>query len=592
MRLASLSLMIMVALIGLTACDQRAERLERASDLSSAVFDQLTGRDVGSANPKEAMQSLAVDARAFQGQMQPTFFPDLPETSQSRFIMGSIIAKPKDLAPEDTSIQQPQPDELIIESAATFDLAVNLRRLYAGEIIIEIVDETSQPVFAVETEDLSCNIEAEPQGQARSPESTMICFIEVLETSGAFEYVEKDYLFEHQMTARPDSKTAKRVVPDDPLFHLQWPYQNPDQIAGGAGFIDFWTREATQGTSKVVIALIDTGLDLNHPDIQNSPNLAKGWDMVTHPEMSNDGNGRDPDPVDPGDLCRGHNQFEDSWHGTHIAGTLGAGLTNNTVGTAGGARDIKVVPVRALGKCGGRLSDINDSIRWAAGAIPDYDAFGNEVWNENPADIINLSFGLFKSCPASLQDAIDAVTATGVTIVAAAGNHRVSTEFFAPAGCQNVITVAASDARGHLAHYSNFGRAVDLMAPGGDLGRDDNADGYPDGILSTKRAEMCLDPVDQSAVPTCYYAFEEGSSMAAAHVSAALALIKSKRPDLTRLELLDTLMAGVTPTTDDQCRNDCLNYPGAEPIAGSENICLRRCGAGLLNLSGIVLDGE
>ena len=595
MRLACLFLLIIIAVIGLTACDQRGERLQRASNLSGAVLDQLTGRDAENTNPKDAMQNLTVEARAFRGQMQPTFFPDLPEISQSRFVMGSIIAKPKDLPPQtplpsaDTPIQQRDPDELIIEAAARYDLAVNLRRSYASEIIIEIVDEASQSVFAVETEDLSCNIEAEPQGQTRSPESTMICFIEALETSGVFEYVEKDYLFEHQMTARPDSKTGKSVLPNDPLFHLQWPYQNPDKIAGGAGFIDFWTREATQGTSDVVIALIDTGLDLNHPDMQESPNLAKGWDMVSHPAMSNDGDARDSDPADPGDLCRAHNQFEDSWHGTHIAGIVGAGLTDNTIGTAGGAWTVRIVPVRALGRCGGRLSDINDAIRWAAGAIPDYDALGNEVWNENPADIINLSFGVFKSCPASLQDAIDAVTAAGVTVVAAAGNHRVSTAFFAPAGCQNVITVAASDARGHLAHYSNFGRAVDVMAPGGDLSRDDNGDGYPDGILSAKRADTCLDPIDQSPVATCFYAFEEGSSMAAAHVSAALALIKSKRPDLTRLELLDTLTAGVTPATGDQCRSDCLNYPGAEPIADSENICLRRCGAGLLNLSGIEL---
>ncbi|MEM1391244.1 MAG: S8 family serine peptidase, partial [Pseudomonadota bacterium] len=369
MRLASLSLMIM-ALIGLIGCDQRAERLQRASNLSSAVFDQLTGRDAENANPKEAMQGLAVEARAFQGQMQPTFFPDLPETSQSRFFMGSIIAKPKDLPPqtsipsEDTPTQQPEADEHIIEAAATYDLAVNMKRSYAGEIIIEIVDETAQQVFAIETKDLSCETEVETEERVRSPEHAMLCFMETLDASGAFDYVEKDYLFEHQMTARPDRKAAKTVVPDDPLFHLQWPYQSSDQIAGGAGFIDFWTREASQGTSEVVIALIDTGLDFNHPDIQNSPNLAKGWDMVTHPAMSNDGDGRDSDPADPGDLCREHNQFEDSWHGTHIAGTLGAGLTNNTMGTAGGAWTIKIVPVRAMGKCGGRLSDINNAIRW------------------------------------------------------------------------------------------------------------------------------------------------------------------------------------------------------------------------------------
>lgn len=335
--------------------------------------------------------------------------------------------------------------------------------------------------------------------------------------------------------------------------------------------------------------MVDTGLEMSHPDIKDSPNVAPGWDMVSDPDTGNDGDGRDSDPNDPGDLCPERNVFADTFHGTHVAGIVGAGFTNNSSGVAGGAWNVKIVPVRALGKCGGRLSDINDAIRWSAGTIPEYDELGNEVWNENPADIINLSIGLFKACPASMQDAIDEVTAQGVIVVAAAGNDMVPTEYYAPAGCRNVLTVAGGDARGYIAPYSNYGDAVDILAPGGDLGRDDNGDGHPDGVLSTKSALNCSDPLTGAPVSNCHYAYEQGTSMATPHVSAALALIKSKRPDMTATELVDTLMSGVSSIQPEQCRGDCSQYPGSEPTLDDSDICYRPCGAGQLNLAGVTL---
>ena len=423
----------------------------------------------------------------------------------------------------------------------------------------------------------------------------MECVIEDLKASGEFEYVEKDYLFDHQMIRRPGDAPATpiSVTPNDPLFDLQWHFRNQgsgaDQSEGGAGFVDFWTREQTQGSDEVIVAVIDTGLELNHPDIVGSPNVMPGWDMVTDPLVGNDGDGRDNDPNDPGDMCPERGALTNSYHGTHVAGTVGAGVTNNNAGVAGGAWNVRIVPVRALGKCGGRLSDINDAIRWAAGTIPEYDELGNEVWNENPADIINLSIGLFKSCPASMQDAIDSVTDAGVVVVAAAGNNRISTQFYAPAGCRNVVTVASGDARGYLAPYSNYGDGVDILAPGGDLSRDDNGDGNPDGVLSTKTAENCFDPVSGDSVDKCFYAYEQGTSMAAPHVSAALALIKAKRPDLTASELVSRLTGGLSSISQEQCTGLCSQYPGAEPTADDPNMCMRPCGAGRLNLAGIDL---
>lgn len=442
------------------------------------------------------------------------------------------------------------------------------------------------------------------------------CVVRDLRASGQFEYVEPDFIFQNQFARKPkdmpagtpgETKTgsngstgtpAKPEVtdPNDPLWALQWHFRDrgtaEGRTAGGAGFESFWKRQGITGSDGIVVAVVDTGLQMSHPDIAGSPNIMPGYDMVSDPRMGNDGDGRDTDPNDPGDLCDPTKPgAADSFHGTHVAGTIGAAATNNGAGVAGGAWDVRIVPVRALGKCGGRLSDINDAIRWAAGLVPaevsDENNVWTEVWNENPADIINLSIGLLGTCPASLQDAIDSVTEAGVIVVSAAGNARMSTSLYAPAGCRNVVTVAASDARGQIAPYSNFGPEVMVLAPGGDLTRDDNGDGKPDGVLSTKAASNCYDPVTGQGVENCFYAYEQGTSMAAPHVSAALALLKARDPGATREDIISTLRSALDPRENLQCAGLCSQYPGATPIDGSPDMCARPCGEGLLNMANV-----
>ncbi len=472
---------------------------------------------------------------------------------------------------------------------------------------------TSPDSFMALAGDVACPRNADPATVRADPVLATACIIADLEASGRFEYVEMDFIFQNQFAKRPPSGTPPvtppggngssgtgrpspapptpvSYEPNDPLWSLQWHFRDrgsdQQRTPGSAGFEGFWKRQKTTGSRSVTVAVVDTGLQLAHPDIAGSPNIVPGWDMVSDPRMGNDGDGRDSDPNDPGDLCDPTKPFAaDSFHGTHVAGTIGAASTNNGSGVAGGAWNVKVVPVRALGKCGGRLSDINDAIRWAAGLIPAEGAGGAEVWNQNPADVINLSIGLLGTCPASLQDAINAVTSRGVIVVSAAGNARMSTSFYAPAGCQNVVTVAAGDARGQITPYSNFGPEVMLLAPGGDLTRDDNGDGKPDGVLSTKAASNCYDPVTGETVATCFYAYEQGTSMAAPHVSAALALLKSRDPRASREALIETLRAALDPREPQQCAGRCSQYPGTTPIPGSPDMCARPCGGGLLNLS-------
>lgn len=563
-------------------------------------------------------------------QMTPEEFKTLPVEQKTEV---RKLARRESVS-ETTVRRQLDANEVMAQTMTRYGFGGEVALSRQGQMVIQIGADGASPTqfrgkglgpadFIVRADEFKCPDNIQPEQVGNDLALATACVVRDLRASGQFEYVEPDFIFQNQFVRRPKEKPPQpgtgtsgstgstgsggstgssgnsatptvpaSFLPDDPLWALQWHFRDrgseDGRSAGGAGFESFWSRQATVGSRSVVVAVVDTGLQMSHPDIAGSPNIMPGYDMVSDPRMGNDGDGRDADPNDPGDLCDPTKPYAaDSFHGTHVAGTVGAAATNNGAGVAGGAWNVRIVPVRALGKCGGRLSDINDGIRWAAGLIPAEGPGNTELWNENPADIINLSIGLLGACPASLQDAIDSVTERGVIVVSAAGNARMSTSLYAPAGCRNVVTVAASDARGQITPYSNFGPEVMLLAPGGDLTRDDNGDGKPDGVLSTKAASNCYDPVTGLGVETCFYAYEQGTSMAAPHVSAALALLKSRSPTATREQLISTLQGGLDPRQPMQCSGLCSQYPGTTPLAGSPDMCSRPCGTGLLNLANI-----
>ena len=210
-------------------------------------------------------------------------------------------------------------------------------------------------------------------------------------------------------SAEIDQRRFAHAVPNDPLFTGQW-YEQATQPAG----IDAVTAwDTTTGRSDVVIAELDTGVRYDHPDllaVSANGRLLPGYDFISDPTIANDGDGRDADASDPGDWITaadaatstfsGCTVENSSWHGTRVAGILGA-LSNNATGITGITWLPKILPVRVLGKCGGVDSDILDAMRWAAGlhvtGVTD---------NPHPAQIINMSLGGQGACTAAEQTVI------------------------------------------------------------------------------------------------------------------------------------------------------------------------------------------
>lgn len=274
--------------------------------------------------------------------------------------------------------------------------------------------------------------------------------------------------------AQPDYWMFPAAAPSETDYNLQWHYHDPvaSGKAGAANLPAAW--DITTGSSDVVVAVIDTGV-LNHADLQDNliggSAATSGYDMISYASaansgdaLSNDGDGRDGDPTDPGDWVRadepncnvGGSQTTSSWHGTHVAGTIGA-VANNGIGGSGVAWQVGLQTVRALGSCGGLTSDITEAIYWAAGVRgPDTPAEIPE--NPNPAHVINMSLGGKAPCSdtPAYQEAINAAVARGVTVVVAAGNEADEVKNYTPASCSNVITIGALSPDGGEAYYSNY----------------------------------------------------------------------------------------------------------------------------------------
>jgi serine protease len=327
--------------------------------------------------------------------------------------------------------------------------------------------------------------------------------------------------------AEADAIMFPTLSPNDTLYGEQWHYFETYGINAPAAW------DITTGSGAINIAVIDTGIT-DHNDLAGR--WTGGYDFITDLDMANDGNARDSDPHDPGDWvafdeCFSGSPADDSsWHGTHVAGTIGA-ASNNNLGVAGINWVSPIVPVRVLGKCGGTTSDIVDGMRWAAGL-----SVGGVPANANPAKVMNLSLGGSGTCTSTWQNAVNDINAAGKIVVVAAGNDNLNASGFVPANCNGVITVASTDRGGDKASYSNFGAVVEISAPGGETGTSSPDPAPQNGVLSTLNTGTTT-PI------TGTYVYYQGTSMAAPHVAGVVSLMTSVNPTLVFTNTLSTLQS-------------------------------------------------
>lgn len=384
-----------------------------------------------------------------------------------------------------------------------------------------------------------------------------------------------------------DQRRYAQAVPTDPMYVDQW-YLQADQPSA-VNFTAAW--DLTTGRPDTVIAVLDTGVRFDHPDlgrdgIDPGGRLVPGYDFVSGESAgsfvsANDGNGWDADASDPGDWVRNEDpagplancdEHDSSWHGTRVAGMLGA-ITDNNTGIAGGIWNTRILPVRVLGKCGGYDSDIIAGMRWAAGlSVPGAPA------NPTPAKILNLSLGGTGNCSSSYRQTITALTAAGVLVVAAAGNtdgEAVET----PANCAGVLAVAGLRQVGSKVGYSSLGPEVGIAAPAGNcvnLGA-----GQPCLFALTTTSNTGL------TVPGLYtYRASIGTSFSAPIVAAIAGLMHAVNGELANSEMIARIKSGARPfPAPDPAIPTC---PTLDSLTAQCNCTTTTCGAGMADAPGAV----
>ena len=325
--------------------------------------------------------------------------------------------------------------------------------------------------------------------------------------------------------ADPVQRAVVKVVPNDPDYGLEWALSDP---VAGINAPAAWDLQ--KGNSSIAVAVVDTGIT-THPELAGR--VLPGYDFISDASRSGDGDGRDNDPSDNGDYTSDNQCYpgspgrSSSWHGTFVSGIIAAN-TDNGVGIAGIDWNAKILPVRVLGKCGGTFDDITAGVLWAAG-LPVAGAPANPY----PARVINMSLGGATDCPQAMQDAINQALGQGTVVVVAAGNESDNVTTSAPANCSGVITVGGSTRQGDRTGYSNFGRRVDISAPGGD------------GDVANWIFSISNDGDSGPGNPT--YKPEIGTSFAAPQVAGTASLMFARNANLTPGRMLNLMNATARP---------------------------------------------
>jgi subtilisin family serine protease len=409
------------------------------------------------------------------------------------------------------------------------------------------------------------------------PKTNLLELAAQLRRDAAVVSAEPNYIYRVADQPSSDAADGEATFPNDPFLASSgsWGQDFPDlwglfQIGAPAA----WERSQGEG---VVVAVVDTGIDLEHPDLV--ANLWHNPGEVPANGIDDDGNGF-VDDVDGWDFSRcgltafgtcepkepGPQVVDRDGHGTHIAGIIGA-AGDNGIGVIGVAPRAQVMAIKGLNDLGeGSVRDLAEAILYAA---------------ENGAGVINASWGGGPSD--TLRLVIEYATHVfDIVVVASAGNENLPFEAGAssPADLPAVLAVGATTHTRERASFSNFGGPLDLVAPGGGDHEPTAADRPGRSILSTWAQDSRLGQVCHSE-PGCVgpeqtqcgdlevcergpwviadeYVRNAGTSMAVGYVSGTVALIRNRHPDFTRLQVRQALLQ----TADD------LGSPGWDRYYG------------------------
>jgi subtilisin family serine protease len=343
-----------------------------------------------------------------------------------------------------------------------------------------------------------------------------------IDPSAAAEHLRKD---PHVIYAYPNGTATAVITPNDPYFSTVGTWGQP--------FDDLWNLkkigapsawDSNQGEG-VVVAVVDSGLDLAHPDIAS--NVWLNIDEIAGNGIDDDGNGFVDDMNGWNFSSANANPSDDFGHGTHVAGTIAA-IANNEVGIVGVAPRAKVLPIKALDATGrGTFDALANALVYAA---------------QNGADVINNSWGCNASCPSNpvIEDAVTLANSLGSVVVFAAGNSSQDIDQYSPQNQPNVIVVSASGPSDELEFFSNYGN-IDVAAPGGSP-KQAPPDYEPFRSILSLRSSSCHPKLcAPELLVGDRYLRQAGTSMAAPHVAGLAALVLDRHPTYSPEEVRQVL---------------------------------------------------
>ncbi len=382
----------------------------------------------------------------------------------------------------------------------------------------EEIDAFYQEYGLTEMDDLdrAPTEETDPLKLAFVPVEVNQSFIDTLERDPRVRYAEPNYVVQVNQTA-----------PNDPDFSKLWGLNNTGQTGGTAGAdiaaLAGW--EATTGSSDVVIAVIDTGVDYTHEDLVpnmwvNAKECPQGSGKCVANGEDEDGNGYIDDFYGVNAVNNSGDPMDDYGHGTHVAGTIGA-QGGNSLGVVGVNHEVSIVACKFLSASGGGT---------VADAVKCFN-YVNQLKNQQGVNIIATNNSWGGGAPSQALEEAMAGADQPLHICAAGNGNSDAPNYPAAYDLPNVMSVAATNHSDLYADFSNYGPTVDMAAPG-------------EAIYST---------VPKTSCPLCDpsgYATVSGTSMATPHVTGAVALIAAKYPALTLQQIRDRILSGLDPLAD------------------------------------------